>query len=408
MAAPGGKITFSGSDGQALAARLDLPAGLVRAYALFAHCFTCTKDVLAAGRIARGLSERGIGVLRFDFTGLGSSEGDFANTSFSSNVEDLLAAAEYLRREHVAASILVGHSLGGAAVLRAAVDLPEVRVVATIGAPADPAHVAHLIKDPEGEIQRKGKATVDVGGRPFEIGAGFLEDLKTHRPRDYLGTLHKALIVFHAPLDQTVGIENAGEIFQAARHPKSFISLDGADHLLTNIHDAGYVADVLAAWVSRYMEESDKNVAAPPPEGLVRVTETGRGKFEQEISIGKHRFIADEPATIEGGMDHGPSPYGLLSAALGACTSMTLRLYAESKKWPLRRVSVDVRHDKIHAADCADCETREGRIDSFERIITLQGDLDDAQRAKLIEMADKCPVHRTLTTEVKIVTRESR
>ena len=408
MAAPNGKISFSGADGQALAARLDMPDGPVRAYALFAHCFTCNKDVLAAGRIARGLSERGIAVLRFDFTGLGSSEGDFANTSFTSNVEDLLSAAEYLRRKHEAPSILVGHSLGGAAVLRAAIDLPEVRVVATIGAPADPAHVAHLIKDPEGDIRRKGKATVDVGGRPFEIGAKFLDDLMAHRPRDYLGRLHKALIVFHAPLDQTVGIENAGEIFQAARHPKSFISLDGADHLLTNIADAGYVADVLAAWVSRYMGETVKNVAELPPEGLARITETGQGKFEQEIRIGRHMLTADEPAGAGGGMDRGPSPYGLLSAALGACTAMTLRLYADSKQLPLRRVSVDIRHDKIHAADCTDCETKEGKIDRFERIISLEGDLDDAQRAKLIEMADKCPVHRTLTSEVKIVTREAR
>jgi putative redox protein len=404
MSVPSGKITFAGHEGQALAARLDLPEGPVRAYALFAHCFTCGKDVLAAGRIARGLSERGIAVLRFDFTGLGSSEGDFANTSFTSNVEDLLAAADYLRREHQAPSILIGHSLGGAAVLQAAGEIPEARLVATIGAPADPAHVERLIKDPEDEIRRKGKAVVDVGGRPFEIGAKFLDDLRRDRPKDYLGKLHKALIVFHAPLDQTVGIENAGEIFLAARHPKSFVSLDGADHLLSNIDDAAYLADILAAWVSRYVGGTEKPSEPLPPEGFVRVSESGRSPLEQRIRIGRHLLSADEPSTVPGGMDRGPSPYGLLAAALGACTSMTLRFYANSKGWALGRISVDVKHDKVHAADCADCETREGKIDVMQRIIHVDGELTDEQRGKLIEIADKCPVHRTLESKVKVVT----
>ncbi|MBI1181367.1 MAG: alpha/beta fold hydrolase [Alphaproteobacteria bacterium] len=399
-----GKITFEGAQGQALDARLDLPAGPVRAYALFAHCFTCGKNVLAAGRIARALAERGVGVLRFDFTGLGSSEGDFGNTSFSSNIEDLLAAARFLRDTGRAPAILVGHSLGGAAVLRAALDVPEARMVATIGAPADPAHVERLIQGGVDEIRRAGKATVSVGGRPFTIGASFLEDLRRHRPRDTIGWLRAALMVFHAPLDQVVGIDNAREIYEAARHPKSFLSLDGADHLLTDQDDAVYVADVLAAWVSRYIGEPAGEVA-PPPEGVVRVSRAGRGKFEQEVLVGRHRLIADEPVDA-GGDDRGPAPYDLLSAALGACTSMTLGLYADQKGWPLRHVSVDVSHDKIHAEDCADCETREGKVDRFVRRITMEGPLDEAQRARLMEIADRCPVHRTLRSEIRIETSE--
>ncbi|MEN3973775.1 bifunctional alpha/beta hydrolase/OsmC family protein [Emcibacter sp. SYSU 3D8] len=407
MPVPSGKITFKGTQGQDLAARLDMPDGEVRAYALFAHCFTCNKDALAASRIARGLSERGIAVLRFDFTGLGSSDGDFANTSFSSNVEDLLAAAEFLRREHRAPAILVGHSLGGAAMLRAAVDIPEANVVATIGAPADPAHVARLIKDPEDEIRRKGKAVVDVGGRPFEIGAGFLDDLRTHQPSDYLGRLHKALIVFHAPLDQTVGIENAGDIFLAARHPKSFVSLDGANHLLSNVADAAYVADILAAWASRYMEGAEADAGEFPPDGLVRVSDTGPGRLEQDVRVGRHHLVADEPTTIPGGADRGPTPYDLLGASLGTCTSMTLRLYADRKKFDLRHIVVDVVHDRIHATDCTDCETREVKIDVLRRTIRLEGDLSDEEREKLIAIADKCPVHRTLTNEIRIETVEA-
>ena len=407
MSVPSGKITFEGAGGETLAARLDLPHGPVRAYALFAHCFTCGKDVIAASRIAHGLSSRGIAVLRFDFTGLGSSEGDFANTSFTSNVEDLLAAADYLRREHGASGLLIGHSLGGAAVLRAAGSIPEAQLVATIGAPADPAHVQRLIKDSEDDIRRNGKARIDVGGRSFEIGEKFLDDLRRGWPDDYLGGLRKALLIFHAPRDQTVGIENAAEIFTAARHPKSFISLDGADHLLSNRADADYVADVLSTWVTRYAAGDAAADVPPPPEGTVRVSETGRSPFEQRVVVGRHTLSADEPATVPSGVDSGPSPYELLSAALGACTSMTLRFYARSKGWALGRVSVDVRHDKIHASDCEDCETREGKIDVLQRVLNIEGDLTAEQRSKLIEIADKCPVHRTLESEVKIVTSVS-
>jgi uncharacterized OsmC-like protein/alpha/beta superfamily hydrolase len=393
------KTNFAGADGQELAAALDLPAA-PRAWALFAHCFTCGKDVLAAARIGRALASRGIAVMRFDFTGLGASEGEFANTSFTSNIEDLLAAADHLRREHEAPALLIGHSLGGAAMLRAAVDIPEARAVATIGAPADPAHVRRLIADEDERIRRDGRATVDIGGRPFEIGAGFLDDLLRHRPSEYIGDLRKALLVFHAPLDEVVGIENAREIFDHARHPKSFISLDRATHLLTDPADAEYVADMLEAWVVRYLE--DDVPAEPPPEGVTRVRETGTGPLEQVVSVGRHTLLADEPEPMGG--DRGPSPYDLLAAALGTCTSMTLRLYADRQGWPLRRVTVDVVHDRIHAADCPDCETREGRIDRLRRSVVLEGDLSPEQRSRLLEIADKCPVHRTLRGEIRIET----
>ncbi|MFN3233376.1 MAG: alpha/beta fold hydrolase [Alphaproteobacteria bacterium] len=400
------KMMFKGADGQMLAARLDSPSEPVRAYALFAHCFTCTKDIYAAGRIARGLAERGIAVLRFDFTGLGASEGDFANTHFTSNVEDLVAAAAFLREHYDAPAFLIGHSLGGAAVLRAALDVPEAKAVATIGAPADPAHVEHLIADAADEIAKKGKAKVDIGGRPFEIGAGFLEDIRKHDPADYIGTLRKALAVFHAPRDQIVGIENAGDIFAAAKHPKSFISLDDADHLLSRKADADYVADVLSAWASRYIGETEKNLLSEPPAGVTRVREANSGKFATDVWAGGHLLRADEPVSF-GGTDTGPSPYDLLSAALGACTTMTMRMYADHKGLPVERLSADVTHEKIHAEDCEECEASTGKIDRFERLITIEGDLTDEQRTKLMDIAEKCPVHRTLHSEVKVETRDA-
>ena len=332
MAITSEKISFTGAQGDTLAARLDSPSGVpVRAYALFAHCFTCTKDIYAAGRVSKGLAAHGIAVLRFDFTGLGASEGDFANTNFTSNVEDLLAAADHLRNHYDPPKIVIGHSLGGAAVLRAAMDVPEAVAVATIGAPSDPAHVGHLIADSAEEIRAKGKAEVNIGGRPFEIGEKFLDDLTQHKPAEYIANLRKALIVFHAPRDQIVGIENAGEIFAPAKHPKSFVSLDDADHLLSRKADADYVADVLSSWASRYIGETEKNVIAKPPQGVTRVAETGTGKFAQHVWAGGHLLQADEPPSV-GGNDSGPSPYDLLTAGLGACTSMTIRMYADFKK----------------------------------------------------------------------------
>jgi len=396
------KLSFTGADGQELAARFERPRGRTEAMALFAHCFTCTKDIFAAARIAAGLAARGIAVLRFDFTGLGHSEGEFANTNFSSNVDDLVAAADHLRAHQEAPKIVIGHSLGGAAVLAAAGRMPEVLAVATIGAPAEPAHVRHLFQAARPEIEAKGEAEVLLAGRPFTIKKQFLEDIEAARLEAAIGGLRKALLVFHAPRDGTVGIENAGRIFAAAKHPKSFVSLDDADHLLSRREDAAYVAEVLAAWAGRYLgrgEEEPLKAAA----GTVVVQETGEGKFAQHIAAGPHQLRADEPLSY-GGDDSGPGPYDLVLAGLGACTSMTLRLYAERKGWPLSRVTVALTHDKIHAEDCADCETKSGRLDRIARELTLDGALDESQRAKLLEIADKCPVHRTLESEVLVTT----
>ncbi len=397
-------IHFPGAFGTALAARLDLPPTAPIAHALFAHCFTCSKDSLAAARISAALVEHGFGVLRFDFTGLGGSAGDFANTNFSSNVADLVAAAAWLREHHQAPRVLIGHSLGGAAVLAAAGQIAEAAAVATIGAPFDPGHVQHLLGSAASEIAANGEAEVTLVGRTFRIRKQFLDDLAANGNGERIGHLRKALLVFHSPRDTTVDIENAARIYAAARHPKSFVSLDTADHLLTGKADAAYVAAVLAAWAGRYVNATAAKPAPIPATGEVTVMETREGRFTQDISAGVHHLRADEPATA-GGNDSGFSPYDLLLASLGACTSMTLRMYAEQKKWPLERITVRLRHDKIHARDCAECETREGKIDRIEREIRLTGNLDDAQRTRLMEIADKCPVHRTLHAEVLIKTR---
>ncbi len=408
MAVKSEKITFTGAQGEALDARLDLPSETPRAYALFAHCFTCSKDVFAAARISQGLADRGFGVLRFDFTGLGGSSGDFANTNFSSNVGDLKAAADFLRAEYAAPQLLVGHSLGGAAVLAAAPDVEGVRAIATIGAPADVAHVAHNFGTSIEEIERTGVADVMLGGRSFTIKKQFLDDVRAQRLEDRLASIRAAILVFHAPRDEIVGIENSGKIFSAAKHPKSFVSLDDADHLLTRRSDARYVARVLSAWASRFIEEAPRAampLTVPGPAQTVQVAETGRGKFQQQVVSGAHSFLADEP-TSYGGNDTGPGPYDLLGAALGTCTTMTLRMYAAHKGVPLDHVRVDVSHAKVHAEDCMDCgEGREGRIDRFERVITISGDLSSEQRARLLEIADRCPVHKTLEKSSVVVSR---
>lgn len=397
------KIEFVGALGDKLAARLDRGPGTPRACALFAHCFTCSKDVFAASRIAEALASRGIAVLRFDFTGLGASDGEFANTNFSSNVGDLVAAADWLRENHGAPSILIGHSLGGAAVLAAANQVADAKAIVTIGAPSDPGHVSHLFSDDIETIEADGEAEVKLAGRPFTIKKQFLEDIAGQTLKDGIARMRKALLIFHAPTDDYVSISNAGEIFGAAKHPKSFVSLDDADHLLTRRDDAVYVADVIASWTARYLDVAAVSDADETEAGVVTVSENGQGKFSQDITVGPHLFHADEPPAV-GGLNTGPTPYQLLSAALGACTTMTLRIYAAHKKIPLERVSVDIRHDKTHAADCEECETRDGKVDSFEREISLEGDLDDATRARLLEIADKCPVHRTLHSEVRVVT----
>lgn len=403
--APNQKVQFPGHDGQPLAGRLDMPAGPVKAYALFAHCFTCGKDAVAASRIAQALTQHGIAVLRFDFTGLGGSGGDFANTNFSSNVADLHAAADHMRRHLQAPALLIGHSLGGAAVLAAAEGIPEARAVATIAAPSDPSHVVGLLREHAGTIAAQGEAEVQLAGRPFRIRKQFLDDVAEQALLAKVSRLRRALLVLHSPLDDTVGIDNATQLFIAARHPKSFVSLDHADHLLTRREDAVYVANTIAAWSQRYLGIDAATLpAAAVEEGLVRVEENHAGKFQQQVTVGKHRLLADEPVSF-GGLNGGPAPYDLLLAALGACTSMTIRMVAERKGWPLEHVSVSLRHEKIHAADCAECDTRDGKVDWIEREVTLRGPLDAQQREALLAIADKCPVHRTLHSEVVVRTR---
>ncbi len=399
------KLTFTGSQGEELAAKLELPLGQIRAYALFAHCFTCTKDIFAAARIASELAKKGIAVFRFDFTGLGASKGDFANTNFSSNVQDLVAAADFLRQSFEAPKLLIGHSLGGAAVLAAAPHVSEAKAVATIGAPSSAEHVAHNFSADLETIETHGEAEVSLAGRVFKIKKQFLDDLAGQNLTEAVAGMKKALIVFHSPRDATVGIDNAAQIFQAAKHPKTFVSLDDADHLLTRRADSIFVADVLSAWASRYIEASAPAVQEDdtPPEVVVR--ETGNGKFQQQVLSGPHRLLADEPMDY-GGLDSGPSPYDFVSIALGACTTMTLRMYADRKGLELGQVSVEVNHDKVHAKDCLDCgEGREGKIDRFERRISVAGDVDEATAAKLLEIADKCPVHRTLEHGAAVVTK---
>jgi putative redox protein len=401
---PTQKLEFTGHGGEVLAARFDLPDGKVKAVALFAHCFTCSKDIAAARRIAARLAGLGIAVLRFDFTGLGHSQGEFANTHFSSNIADLVAAARHLEGLGQAPALLIGHSLGGAAVLAAAAQIPSAKAVVTIGAPADPGHVIHNFGGKLDEIKAAGQAQVSLAGRDFTIRQDFIEDVSAAKLTPAISALKRALLVLHAPGDQTVGIENAGEIFGAAKHPKSFVTLDDADHLLSRSEDAEYAADVIAAWSRRYLGLKDDPARPGAPEGVVRVSEADPAGFLQDVEAGpKHHVLADEPAAY-GGTDAGPTPYQFLSAGLGACTSMTVRMYARRKGWPLEHVSVDVSHDKVHAQDCADCPDKNAKIDVFQRRIRLDGPLDADQRARLLAIADRCPVHRTLEGNIKVET----
>jgi len=401
------RVTFTGSQGDVLAARLELPVGAPRAFALFAHCFTCSKDAVAASRIARGLTSSGIAVLRFDFTGLGQSDGDFANSNFSSNIGDLIRAADFLRSSYRAPSILIGHSLGGSAVLAAARQIPETAAVVTIGAPADPQHVVHLLGDDLTAIERDGEAELDLGGRPFRIQLQFLRDLEMQPQTERIANLGAALLVMHSPVDDTVSVDNARVIFEAARHPKSFVAIDGANHLLTDKDDAAYVAGIIGQWAGRYALAPAAEAHIPNDsalaDGNVRVAEVAADGFAQTITAGRHELIADEPVGI--GADAGPNPYDYLLAGLGACTSMTIRMYANRKKWPLEHVSVELSHARSHAIDCATCDETTAGLEHVDRTITLTGELDDEQRAAFLVIADKCPVHRTLHAGVVVSTR---
>ena len=386
-------VSFKNAKGLELSARLELPPGARPAeFAVFAHCFTCGKNSRASTDISRQLTQAGFGVLRFDFTGLGQSEGDFADTDFTTNVSDLKAAADFLEAEYSAPSLLVGHSLGGTAVLHVAHEIESVRAIATIGSPMEASHVLALFADGHEAILKNGKAEVDIGGRPFWVGADFIKDLERHSTAELLSRLRKALLIMHSPQDRIVSIDNAAKIYKAGFHPKSFISLDGADHLLTDKTDSAYVANVLAAWAGRYITldkpkiQTDKDVAV----------QLGLDRYTAEVVAGNHSFLADEPESA-GGNDLGPSPYELLSAALGTCTAMTLRMYADRKKWPMERVTVHLSYQRQHSRDSSDPENKRSRIDVFSRILEIEGDLDDDQRARLVEIANRCPVHRTLT-----------
>lgn len=397
---PNQRVVFENQSGHALSGILDLPVETPVGYALFAHCFTCSKNLKAAGNIARALNDAGIAVLRFDFTGLGQSEGEFADTNFSSNVADLLAAVDYLAQHYEGPSILIGHSLGGTAVLQAAAQVDSAVAVATIGSPSEPAHVSRLFAGSEEALRARGEATVNLGGRPFLMKQQFLDDLEEQDLRSTIGSLRKALLIMHAPLDDIVEIDNASALFVAAKHPKSFVSLDSADHLLSRETDSRYAGHVLAAWASRYLPDAPATEALQANEGEV-VARTGPGGFRTDVRLGDHRLVADEPRSV-GGTNLGPTPYDLLSAALATCTSMTLRMYANHKNLDLESATVRVEHDKVHAEDCVDCETADGKIDEFRRTISLEGDLTEAQQKRMLEIADRCPVHRTLHAEIKV------
>lgn len=397
------QLNFTNRENKRLAALLNRPAGVPKAYALFAHCFTCGKDIPSARIIAETLVAHGIAVLRFDFTGLGSSEGEFANTNFSSNVDDLVAAADHLRRAAEAPTLLIGHSLGGAAVLAAASRIPEAKAVATIGAPCDPSHATNLFADHIESIKETGALTVSLAGRPFTIKRQFLDDVSEQKLAPLISNLRKALLVTHAPTDQIVGIENASYIFGHAKHSKSFISLDGADHLLKRQADAAFAADMLAVWAMRHTLDVDRTGLG---DGAVLVFETRAGRFQQSLALGRHHLLADEPVS-SGGFDSGPSPYEFLLGGLGACTAMTIRLYADRKQFPLDRIAVALTHSRLHAQDGqAACDGKPAALERIDRKITLDGNLDAEQRAKLMQIADKCPVHRTLTSHLIICTTE--
>jgi uncharacterized OsmC-like protein/pimeloyl-ACP methyl ester carboxylesterase len=388
---PTQRFDFQNSRGETLSGRLERPAGPPKAVTLFAHCFTCSKNVAAATRVSRALADRGFAVLRFDFTGLGNSDGDFANTSFTTNVEDLLAASGELERQlGEAPSLLVGHSLGGAAVLAAGAELEGVRAVATIGAPSEPGHVAHLLEDARPILEAEGSAEVQLGGRAVRVGRGFLEDVERFSLSGRIRELNAALLVLHSPLDDVVGIDHARALYEAARHPKSFVTLDRADHMLSDARDAEYAAEVLAAWATRYLDlplEATFGPDASLEAGSVAVERVSG--LRHALRWQRHAGVADEPAKL-GGSDAGPAPYELLSASLGACTAMTLELYATRKEWALREVRVEVAHQAERGDDGL-------RRDRFVRTIHMGGELDEAQRARLLEIADKCPVHRTLS-----------
>ena len=396
------KVSFKNKDNEQLAGRLELPLDQnPHNFVLFAHCFTCTKNLTAIRNIGRALTRAGFGVLRFDFTGLGESEGDFENTNFSGNVQDLVEAAQFLGKNYMAPTLLIGHSLGGAAAIFAAAKLPSVKAVAVINSPSTPSHVMHILKDSETEINKKGKAKVNLGGTDFTIKKQFLEDLQNKSLLSVVADFKKALLILHSPQDRIVGIKNAEEVYIAAHHPKSFVSLDGVDHLLSEKEDSQYVGEVIAGWASRYVDISPRDQISS--KSKVAASLDGKDKFTTQLKLGDHSGIADEPTSF-GGNNFGPTPYDYISAGLAACTAMTIQMYARRKKWEIENVTVHIDYSKDHALDCESCEDNSAKIDTFSRKIKFKGDLSVDQKKRLLEIADKCPVHKTFITKTQILT----
>lgn len=396
------KVSFTNKDEEQLAGRLELPLDQEpHNFAIFAHCFTCTKNLTAIKNVGRALTDAGFAVLRFDFTGLGESEGDFENTNFSGNVEDLVEAANFLEKNFKAPTLMIGHSLGGAAAIFAADQIASIKAVAVINSPSDPSHVRHLLKDSAMEIAKNGKAKVNLGGIDFTIKKQFLEDLENKSLVDIVGNFKKALLILHSPQDTTVGINNAEEIYNAAHHPKSFVSLDGVDHLLSRKEDSSYVGKVIAGWAPRYVSIPLKEEVKS--KSKVAASLDGDDKFTTQLKLGDHYFVADEPTTF-GGNNFGPSPYEFLSAGLAACTVMTIQMYARRKKWEVENVTCHIDYSKDHAIDCEHCEEDAAKIDTFKRKIFLKGNLSEKQKTRLLQIADKCPVHKTLHSVTQVIT----
>ncbi|MFO8147333.1 MAG: alpha/beta fold hydrolase [Bacteroidota bacterium] len=395
------KVTFKNKEGFELHGKLELPIDQApHNFVIFAHCFTCNKNFFAVKNICDALTDKGFGVLRFDFTGLGESEGEFSDSNFSGNVEDLLSAEEFLKTKYQAPTLLIGHSLGGAAVYFAAQHLPKVKAIATLGAPSSINHVRHLIKDNLEEINKKGKAEVNIGGRSFSIKKQFIEDLENKELTDILPKLEKSILILHSPQDNIVAIKNAEELYMAAKHPKSFVSLDGADHLLSDKTDSQYAGNIIGSWATRYLEIPVLKDLASRHEVVANL---GKSGFTTRIKAGNHHLVADEPV-VAGGNDFGPDPYQLIAAGLAACTSMTIQMYVRRKKWNLETVETHINHSKSYIEDCVNCESASAKIDTFEREIVLTGELDEKQKQRILQIADKCPVHKTLHTKVQVIT----
>lgn len=396
------KLSIQNEQGESLDARLDFPLNQQPiAFAIFAHCFTCNKNLTAVRNISKALNAEGIAVLRFDFTGLGRSEGEFADTNFTSNIQDLQKVAKYLNEHYSAPQIMIGHSLGGTATLFAASEIDSVNAICTIGSPSMPDHVTHLFGAVRQELEEKGEAMLNIGQQAIRIKQQFIDDLKKKDINDVVKRDKKSHLIIHSPQDQVVSIENASELYGLLKHPKSFVSLDGADHMISNPQDSRYVGKLIAAWALRYLDLKENKALKSEHQVAVRLNK--KDNFTSDVVLGKHFLIADEPESV-GGFDFGPSPYELVSAGLGACTVMTLHMYASRKKWDLQEVIVHVNHGKMHARDCEECEDKSGKIDKFKRIISFKGELDASQKERLLEIADKCPVHKTLETSSKIET----